>query len=387
LATAKHPVKEYFKEHQDQLEMEARRFLSKFEFTESKRQEKKLKNFFGEAPISPTSSSQKRKVGPDKKSKLEQFFGMEMSYADLKNQRVDPQSPKSLRKSSGDVLAKTSSDSLKSFISKSPSFDDHHKSLPISALRNLEGHAAQVQIPNTEESLKQTAPKEVKEETSAKEQNVSKEETPAKEQNVSKEEPPAKEQNVSKEVAPTKEQNAPKEVSKQTPAETKSPTMNRRSNVLIIKPQPPRVVKSASVREESVTSNSEEFNNGLRALPKINLADIKLKPVSRRTRAPTAARTYPYAVLIDKQTRPKECNPDYLERYLDDAEFKEIIGMSKEIFYQLPIWKQNDLKRRNNSFCFDLLLTNLILPFLFTFLKFISSFTQSLPSCLHCSLK
>ncbi|XP_070569856.1 supervillin-like isoform X3 [Ptychodera flava] len=48
---------------------------------------------------------------------------------------------------------------------------------------------------------------------------------------------------------------------------------------------------------------------------------------------------------LKERPLPEGVDPSKLEAYLSDEEFETILNMSKEEFYQLPSWKQNNLKK------------------------------------------
>eukprot|EP01117_Protostelium_nocturnum_P010235 TRINITY_DN3673_c0_g1_i1.p1 TRINITY_DN3673_c0_g1~~TRINITY_DN3673_c0_g1_i1.p1 ORF type:complete len:1790 (-),score=878.49 TRINITY_DN3673_c0_g1_i1:11-5380(-) len=60
-------------------------------------------------------------------------------------------------------------------------------------------------------------------------------------------------------------------------------------------------------------------------------------------------RTYTYEELSSKQF-PKGIDTSKLESYLDDNEFLQVLGSSREQFYKLPLWHQQKLKREKFLF-------------------------------------
>jgi supervillin len=58
---------------------------------------------------------------------------------------------------------------------------------------------------------------------------------------------------------------------------------------------------------------------------------------------------YPLSVIRSRPL-PDGVNPLTLEMYLNDEEFEQILHTSKEDFFNLPIWKQNNLKKKANLF-------------------------------------
>ncbi|GFY44941.1 supervillin [Trichonephila inaurata madagascariensis] len=56
--------------------------------------------------------------------------------------------------------------------------------------------------------------------------------------------------------------------------------------------------------------------------------------------------------LEELQTSPRPPGVDLLrlESYLTDDEFQEALGMKKDEFYNMPSWKQSELKKSNGLF-------------------------------------
>ena len=47
---------------------------------------------------------------------------------------------------------------------------------------------------------------------------------------------------------------------------------------------------------------------------------------------------------------PEGVDPNHLETYLSSHDFDELFQMSKEDFYSLPPWKQQNLRKEKNLF-------------------------------------
>lgn len=58
---------------------------------------------------------------------------------------------------------------------------------------------------------------------------------------------------------------------------------------------------------------------------------------------------YPLSVLKERPL-PEGVDPTKLELYLNDSDFKIALGMTKQEFEQLPIWKQTNLKKEQGLF-------------------------------------
>ncbi|XP_077997526.1 uncharacterized protein LOC144450723 isoform X6 [Glandiceps talaboti] len=58
---------------------------------------------------------------------------------------------------------------------------------------------------------------------------------------------------------------------------------------------------------------------------------------------------YTLEELMDRPP-PEGVDPKKLEAYLSNEEFEEVLGMSKDDFYQLPSWKQNNVKKEVGLF-------------------------------------
>ncbi len=56
-------------------------------------------------------------------------------------------------------------------------------------------------------------------------------------------------------------------------------------------------------------------------------------------------RVYTYEELRAKKDLPKGIDKTKLESYLSDEDFKRLLKMDKVLFYQLPAWKQNNLRK------------------------------------------
>eukprot|EP00794_Sanderia_malayensis_P005528 gene5528-6213_t len=60
---------------------------------------------------------------------------------------------------------------------------------------------------------------------------------------------------------------------------------------------------------------------------------------------------YPYSVLRSTNYKmPKEVDRSRLEAYLADDEFQQIFHMDKDGFYNMPAWKQRDMKKKVSLF-------------------------------------
>lgn len=53
---------------------------------------------------------------------------------------------------------------------------------------------------------------------------------------------------------------------------------------------------------------------------------------------------------LQQHPRPEGVNPMRMESYLTNEEFQEVLGMSKEEFYNLPSWKQSEIKKAKELF-------------------------------------
>ncbi|XP_039285134.1 supervillin isoform X3 [Nilaparvata lugens] len=87
-------------------------------------------------------------------------------------------------------------------------------------------------------------------------------------------------------------------------------------------------------------------------IAEINIADGR-KPgewlsveaeLARLTRS-----TYPLAQLLQRPL-PEGVDPTRLENYLSPNDFQELLGMSKEEFFEMPTWKQTNLKKTSGLF-------------------------------------
>ena len=58
---------------------------------------------------------------------------------------------------------------------------------------------------------------------------------------------------------------------------------------------------------------------------------------------------YPLSVLLERPL-PEGVDPTRLELYLREDEFETALGMSKDEFEQLPLWKQTNLKKERGLF-------------------------------------
>ena len=59
--------------------------------------------------------------------------------------------------------------------------------------------------------------------------------------------------------------------------------------------------------------------------------------------------TYPLDALLARPL-PEYVNPTKLEMYLDDDEFEETLGMTKEEWKNLPAWKKTNLRKEHGLF-------------------------------------
>ncbi|KFM81009.1 Supervillin, partial [Stegodyphus mimosarum] len=53
---------------------------------------------------------------------------------------------------------------------------------------------------------------------------------------------------------------------------------------------------------------------------------------------------------LQQKPRPAGVDPLRLESYLTDEEFEEVLGMKKDEFYNMPSWKQSELKKSSGLF-------------------------------------
>lgn len=58
---------------------------------------------------------------------------------------------------------------------------------------------------------------------------------------------------------------------------------------------------------------------------------------------------YPLSTLLERPL-PEGVDPIHLEDYLNENDFEEALGVSKEEFEKLPIWKQTNLKKERGLF-------------------------------------
>jgi len=76
-------------------------------------------------------------------------------------------------------------------------------------------------------------------------------------------------------------------------------------------------------------------------------------PMRPQTPAPFKGehKIYPLTMLFTSNYKlPADVDRCNLEKHLGAADFELALGMSKEDFYSLPIWKRNNLKRRVRLF-------------------------------------
>ena len=83
----------------------------------------------------------------------------------------------------------------------------------------------------------------------------------------------------------------------------------------------------------------EQFDKEQQAsVPSSNSQQVTFLPFSTKV---------PYSQLQNSQTRPNECDPANLEKYLTQSEFNALLTAQ---FYSLPLWKQQRLKREKGLF-------------------------------------
>lgn len=58
---------------------------------------------------------------------------------------------------------------------------------------------------------------------------------------------------------------------------------------------------------------------------------------------------YPLDILLARPL-PETVNSTQLEKYLNDDDFEKALGMNKEEFKKLPLWKRTNLKKENGLF-------------------------------------
>eukprot|EP01091_Cochliopodium_minus_P004352 TRINITY_DN1423_c0_g1_i4.p1 TRINITY_DN1423_c0_g1~~TRINITY_DN1423_c0_g1_i4.p1 ORF type:complete len:1316 (+),score=543.79 TRINITY_DN1423_c0_g1_i4:356-3949(+) len=61
-------------------------------------------------------------------------------------------------------------------------------------------------------------------------------------------------------------------------------------------------------------------------------------------------KTYSYQVLSNKDDLPEGVDPAKLEEYLDEGDFPEAFGMTKDEYLKQPKWKQMELKKKTKIF-------------------------------------
>ncbi len=62
-------------------------------------------------------------------------------------------------------------------------------------------------------------------------------------------------------------------------------------------------------------------------------------------------KTYPLHTLFTSNYKmPTDIDRCNLEKHLSDADFELAFGMPRDEFYELPIWRRNNLKKRVKLF-------------------------------------
>ena len=59
---------------------------------------------------------------------------------------------------------------------------------------------------------------------------------------------------------------------------------------------------------------------------------------------------YPLASLLAGATWPEDVPPDSRESFLSDADFEQTLGMSRESFHALPLWRRQQRKKQVGLF-------------------------------------
>jgi len=72
------------------------------------------------------------------------------------------------------------------------------------------------------------------------------------------------------------------------------------------------------------------------------------QPLKTAVEAPK--KTYPYEVLKNHRTRPKDVDSSVLEKYIADEEFISVFGVNRAEFEKMPAWKQSNLKSQKLLF-------------------------------------
>nr|2RJV_A Chain A, Villin-1 [unidentified]2RJW_A Chain A, Villin-1 [Gallus gallus]2RJW_B Chain B, Villin-1 [Gallus gallus] len=67
---------------------------------------------------------------------------------------------------------------------------------------------------------------------------------------------------------------------------------------------------------------------------------------------PTKLETFPLDVLVNTAAEdlPRGVDPSRKENYLSDEDFKAVFGMTRSAFANLPLWKQQNLKKEKGLF-------------------------------------
>lgn len=99
----------------------------------------------------------------------------------------------------------------------------------------------------------------------------------------------------------------------------------------------------------SSTMNTERESFGYSFTDKPGVSLLTLQKSSWHTEA--EPQIYPYETLkITNFDLPRDVDLNRLEIHLDDEEFNSILEMPRDQFYRLPIWKQNDMKKKVDLF-------------------------------------
>ena len=111
---------------------------------------------------------------------------------------------------------------------------------------------------------------------------------------------------------------------------------------------------SALLSIDTVTLNSPGMTNMPRSLSftsTLKSPSKKRLTLARFSIASAPIEVYPYHRLVSPQSSyPKEVNVNEREKYLSDAEFLDVFGMTKYDFAALPEWRQVQKKRECKLF-------------------------------------
>jgi len=120
-------------------------------------------------------------------------------------------------------------------------------------------------------------------------------------------------------------------------------------------PNSPKMSPATTVPMKRTAGTSQSFNlesrrfdvSGSTGTPPTNQQAIpqQVQPIRGSMASGEPKKIYPYNILKDEKTRPKDVDVTALEKYLSESDIQQVFKMSSDELNKMPAWKKNNLKK------------------------------------------